>query len=139
QASAARGDGHRDLALVVEGDVQHQPDRLNLRNIGKVSRFFFFGHGQVVQLDALLPGQRLENVARGHSAQGIKALFTQAELVSLEDGLPCFPMERHGIGQGAVAIEDQTLNAAHESLREAIFSSRSWVMSGSIMESISPS
>ena len=90
-------------------DLHDQLDRLHLRDEGQVGRFLLFRDRQMVQFPPLLRRQHLQNVARGHSPQRVEPLFGQMQLVPSQDDLPCAPVKGHGVGQRAVAIEDEAL------------------------------
>jgi hypothetical protein len=104
--AAAGSDGHGQFAEVFLGDGDDELDGLDLGKEGKVRGFFLPGDGEVVEVNALFGAEHLEDIARGNAAEGVEAVLREVDAVALEDGLPGLPMERHGIGQGAVAIKD---------------------------------
>jgi hypothetical protein len=69
--------------------------------------------GNVVKRPALFLGEQLQNVARRHAAKRVKAVFRKMQVVALGNDLPSVPAQRHGVGQRAVAVENQTLDCFH--------------------------
>src|SRR6185436_4696307 len=65
----------------------------------------------MIEGDPLLFAEHLENVTRRHSAESIKSIFRKIQSVPLCDHLPCAPVQRHGVGQSPVAIENDSFNS----------------------------
>ena len=74
-----------------------------------VGGFFFLGHGQWIEAEALFVAQHPENITRWNAAQRVMPFDRIAESVASSENLPGAIMNRHGVGQGAVEVEDQTL------------------------------
>ncbi len=74
----------------------------------EVGFFFFVSDLERVDIGAgLFFGEHANDVTGGHAAESVEAIFRKDEVMALCDGLPCAPVEGHGIGEGAVAIEDE--------------------------------
>ena len=80
-----------------------------LRHQWQIRFLLFMRDGNVVQRPALFLGEQFQNVARRHAAEGVKTVFGKMQVVALRDHLPGVPVQRHGVGQSAVAIENQVL------------------------------
>ena len=65
--------------------------------------------------EVLFLAEHLEDVARGDAAEFVEAFLGKLEAVLFDDAAPGNPMERHGVGQGAVAIEDDSFNHENQS------------------------
>ena len=65
--------------------------------------------GDVVKRTALFLGEQFQNVARGHAAKGVKAVLGKMKVVALRDDLPGVPVQRHRVGQRAVAVKNESL------------------------------
>ena len=59
------------------------------------------GHGE-----ALLVVEGGDDLGDGHAAPGVEEVFGEAAAVVGEDGGPGGVVERHGVGDGAVAVEE---------------------------------
>src|SRR5690606_20678047 len=67
----------------------------------------------VVAVLVLLSAEQLEDFDRRHAAERIEALFGEHEAVPRGHHLPSAPVQRHGVGEGAVTIEDEAVDGAH--------------------------
>ena len=59
-----------------------------------------------VEFDAGLAGQRGDDVSRGATAEGVKAVFVEGQAVGPRHGEPGPVVGRHGVGERAIAIEE---------------------------------
>jgi hypothetical protein len=66
--------------------------------------------GDVVERTALFLREHFQNVARRHAAERIKTVFGKMQVVPLRDHLPRAPVQRHGVGQRAVAVENESFD-----------------------------
>src|SRR5439155_17136570 len=78
----------------------------------------------------LFLAQHFENVARRHAAERVKPVYGKTQSMSLRDHLPGAPVQRHRVGQRAVAIEDDSFRCvdfhqAEEILRVPSLAQRS--------------
>ena len=106
---AARGHGHGDFSKIGARNFHDGMNGLNFRHERQVGVFLLMRHGNVVQRPPLLLGQHFQDIARGHAAERVKPVFGKMQVVAAGDDLPRAPMQRHGVGQRAVAVENQTL------------------------------
>jgi len=111
-AGAAGNDGERDFS-VAGFDV-----RDDFGNSGQFGKQFVIeilftvsdevdGHGEAVFLV-----ERRNDFDYGHSAPGVKAAFFEVAIPFGEGALPGFVMERHGVNDGAVTIEEVGVEVA---------------------------
>ena len=105
---AAGSDGHRDFAVMRPGDFHDGVNRFHVRHQRQIGLLLFVRNGDVVERAPLFRGQDFEDVARRHAAERIKAFLREMQAVAFGDDLPRAPVQRHGVGQRAVAVENQS-------------------------------
>jgi hypothetical protein len=109
-ADVAMASGHhgcRDLAGGPSGNIDHRIDGLNLMELLKES-FFLQNHGLLnVELPVNLTCQQRKNVTRRPAAEGVEAILVKPQAMQLCDMCPGDEVGRHGIGEGAVTVEEQ--------------------------------
>jgi hypothetical protein len=91
------------------GDFDDRVDGFDLGHQRQVGLLLFVRNGEVVERAALLGGQELEDVARGHPAERVESILREMQLVALRDDLPRAPVQRHRVGQRAVAVKYESL------------------------------
>jgi len=96
--------------VMLPGDTHHDVDRLNLADQRQVFSVFFVSDGDGVYRHALLVAEHSQDVAGWHAAEGVKAFLREPQPVPLSNGLPGAPVQRHGVRQSAVAIEDDSMD-----------------------------
>lgn len=107
-AGAAGGDGHGELSAVLAGDIDDLFDGADVGEAGEIFGFLFVGDLEGVEVGAVLfGGEHAEDIAGGDAAEGVEAVFGEVEAVAAGDDLPGFEVEGHGVGEGAVTIEDE--------------------------------
>jgi len=85
-------------------------DGFNLRHQRQILIFLFVRGLDMVERDTLLMGEHLQNVARRHTAERVKTILRKMEFVFFGNHLPRAPVQRHGVGERAVAIENESLD-----------------------------
>ena len=88
-------------------------DHFNGADVGQqfqVGVFLFFGDLERINFQPLFLTQYRQDVAGRHAAEGIKARLRKLNAMPFGDRLPGAPVQRHGIGQGAVTIKNDALN-----------------------------
>ena len=108
-AGASGGDGHAEFAVVVAGDFGDLFDGADFRDHFLEGGVFLPGNGLEVKLHPLFSAEYFQDVNGWDAAQGVKAVLGKVESVAVGDFLPDAPVEGHGIGQRAVAVEDKSL------------------------------
>src|SRR4051794_31518098 len=76
----------------------------------QVGGFLFLGHQQRVNVQSLLFAQYLEIITRWDTAQSVKTVFTKDNPMALCHRLPGFPVQWHGVRQGAIAVKYNAVN-----------------------------
>lgn len=107
---SAGGHGHGDLSKIFLRDIQDGMDGGHLREGLQVGLLFLMRNGDVVDGFVLFLREDFQDVARGNAAVGIKPVDREIQVVLLGDDLPGAPMQWHRVGEGAVAIENQSLD-----------------------------
>src|SRR5438094_9066362 len=64
----------------------------------------------MIERHTLLHAEHFENVPRWHASQRIKPFFRQMQTMAPGDDLPGAPVQRHGVRQRAVAVENKALD-----------------------------
>jgi len=70
--------------------------------------------GDVVERPALFLGEHLQDVAGGNAAERIEPVLGEMQFVAQGDQLPRPPVQRHGVGKRAVAVEDESFDVRRE-------------------------
>ena len=91
-ARSARGNGERNLAVILSGDSDDRINRLDLSDQREVFSFFFAGDGEIIESHLLFLAEKFKNVARRHASQRIETVFGKMQTVAGGDGLPGTPM-----------------------------------------------
>ena len=74
--------------------------------MGFVQGFFLFADVGDGHVQALLLVERGEDFSDGHTAPGVEVIFGEVAAEGFKDMLPGNVVEGHGVGDGAVAVEE---------------------------------
>jgi hypothetical protein len=110
----SRSDGERDPADVRLRDFHHGVDGLHLRQHRQVGFLLLVRDGDMVERPALFLGEHLQDVAGGNAAERIEPVLWEMQFVAQGDHLPRSPVQRHGVGKRAVAVEDESFDVRRE-------------------------
>lgn len=110
---AAGGDGDRVGACDLAGEVPHDRDRADGVEHTEVKIFLEVGNGGGVQGGAVEGVEAFDHAAGADAGPGIVKRFLELEAGTglLERGAPGAEMDRHRIGERAVAVENITVKA----------------------------
>jgi hypothetical protein len=73
----------------------------------------------MIDRNPLFVAYHLEDVPGWHASQRVKPIFRQMKPMSRRDDLPRPPMQRHGVSQCAVTIENNSLNHGLNKVRNS--------------------
>jgi len=104
--ASAGGDGHGEFAMDAVDDFDDGFDRFNLVDGGEVEIFLAGGGFLDGEMVAVALVEDFDDAFGEDAAQFVKEGLGEVDVVILEGGAPSGVMERHGVPQGAVAIED---------------------------------
>ena len=85
----------------------------DLRHEFEVFFLLFFGDDEWIEHELLFFAQHMKNVARRNAAEGIESIFWKSNAVAASDCLPGAPVQRHGVGERAIAVKDEAFNLDH--------------------------
>lgn len=90
------------------GDGDDFLDGTDLGGELQVQLLLFTGEGEGIEFGSILfVGEHPDDVAGGDTAEGIEADFGEVQAMPFGEETPGAPMEGHGVGQCAIAIEDE--------------------------------
>src|SRR4051794_11344517 len=89
-------------------------DRTNLSHELEVFFLFLLSYHQRINSQALFVSQDSKDVASRHAAERIKSIFREGNPMARGDCLPGLPMQRHGVGERPVAVENQPFDISHD-------------------------
>ena len=64
--------------------------------------------GQGIEFDLVFSGQHRNDLVGRHAAERIESVFAEFDAAAIHRLLPGQIMQRHGIGQGTIAIKNQS-------------------------------
>lgn len=109
-AASTCGDGHGEFPHVGSGDGGNGLDEPDFAHEFDVFVFFFFGDFFDVKIgEILFFAEEKEDVSGGNAPHLVEAFAGEGDAVTVGDDVPCCPVKEHGIGQGAIEIENQSV------------------------------
>ena len=85
--------------------LQHFGDGLELGKAFQIDVFFSFRHLLYRHIQPVFLIESGDDLGHGHSSPGVEEIFVKFASPFRKSFVPGHIMERHGIGDGAVAIE----------------------------------
>ena len=104
---AAGDNGHGHPAPRTEHHLHDRIDRQHVGELGEEGLFLCVYGLLDIDRDAHLGCQGGDDVPRGPSAQGIKTVLIEGDAVGVGHGSPAAVVGGHGVGQRAVAVEEE--------------------------------
>jgi hypothetical protein len=129
-AGATGDDGEGNFAVLKTDLLEDLWDGLKLMDEVVVEAFLAVGELGNGDGEAVAIVELGDDVADGHAAKGVEELFGKVSAVVLGERLdPCDVVKRHGVGNGAVAVEEIGLEVAFgkDKGHSAIVSQVGWV------------
>lgn len=111
-AGAAGDDGEGDGSVGGFDDLKDFGYGGESVEVFVVEAFFSDGGGVNGHLEALLLVHQGDDVADGHSSEAVEDVFREGASLFAEGLLPGDVVERHGVGDGSVAVEEIGLEGA---------------------------
>lgn len=105
-ASAAGYNGERNPSVLRFDVLQDFRNRGELRQHLEIDVFFFVRHGLHGHVQSLLLVESSDNLYRGHASPGIELRLIELAIPFGENFLPGEIMQRHRVGDSAVAVEE---------------------------------
>jgi len=106
---SAGSDGHGKDAAVFAGDGDDGFHGTDMGKVLEVEFLLFVGERDGIDVRPILfVGQHAEDVACGNTSERVEAGLGEIEAMPGGELRPGEPVERHGVGEGSIAIEDET-------------------------------
>jgi hypothetical protein len=105
------GHRHGNLSVVLARHGDDGVDRFHLCDQGEILGLFFVGDSDVVDRQALFVAEHLEDIAGRHASERVKTVLGQMQSMAAGYGLPGAPVQWHRVGQGAVAVKDDSFDS----------------------------
>jgi hypothetical protein len=108
-AGAAGGDGHGEAAGVLFDQADDGIDGADAGDEAEVKLFLVIGGGLDGEVVGMALVEDFDDLGGGDAGHFVEKGFGKLDAVLAEGFDPGFVMEGHGVGDGAVAVEDQAM------------------------------